>query len=48
LLLITDGIDSQAVKSIEKTLRGDIDIRVSILGVGTSDGAPILREIKGL
>ena len=27
LLLITDGIDSQAIKSIEKTLRGDIDIR---------------------
>ena len=47
LLLITDGIDSQAVKSIEKTLRGDIDIRVSILGVGTSDGAPIPEGTQG-
>ena len=47
LLLITDGIDSQAVKSIEKTLRGDIDIRVSILGVGTYDGAPIPEGTQG-
>lgn len=39
LLLITDGIDSNAIATIEKTI--DAKHRLSILGVGTTTGAPI-------
>jgi Ca-activated chloride channel homolog len=39
LVLITDGVDKAAIKSVSNTLANNID--VFILGVGTPDGAPI-------
>ena len=40
-LLITDGVDSSAIKSIAEILSEAGDFRLSVLGVGTQDGAPI-------
>jgi Ca-activated chloride channel family protein len=39
--LITDGVDSSAIKSIAEILSEAGDFRLSVLGVGTQDGAPI-------
>ncbi len=41
LLLITDGMTSRARENIEQTLRNNTGFRLSILGVGSEDGAPI-------
>ena len=41
ILLITDGVDNAALESVNETLRQTGDFRLSILGVGTADGAPI-------
>lgn len=40
LLIITDGITEEARNVVQQTLRGKAT-RLSILGVGTADGAPI-------
>ena len=41
ILLITDGIDKSALSNIEPIISGEGNYRLSILGVGTTDGAPI-------
>tara|TARA_R110000822_G_scaffold60287_12_gene150258 strand:+ start:760 stop:2631 length:1872 start_codon:yes stop_codon:yes gene_type:complete len=41
LLLVTDGIHKYAHDSLNETIRNMGDFRLSILGVGTEDGAPI-------
>ncbi len=46
LLIITDGIAHDALNTVRRSLRGK-SVRLSILGVGTSDGAPIPRARGG-
>ena len=41
ILLITDGIDKSALSNIAPIISGEGNYRLSILGVGTTDGAPI-------
>jgi Ca-activated chloride channel family protein len=41
ILLITDGIDKSALSNIAPIISGEGNFRLSILGVGTTDGAPI-------
>ena len=41
ILLITDGIDKSALSNIAPIISGQGNYRLSILGVGTTDGAPI-------
>ena len=41
ILLITDGIDKSALSNITPIISGEGNYRLSILGVGTIDGAPI-------
>lgn len=40
ILLVTDGVVDQAIKSIEQQLQGR-SVRLSVLGVGSSEGAPV-------
>lgn len=40
ILLVTDGVVDQAVASIEQQLEGR-SLRLSVLGVGSSEGAPV-------
>ncbi len=47
LLLITDGITRDARANLEATLSRFPDFRLSVLGVGTSDGAPIPLDEQG-
>ncbi len=41
ILLVTDGIDKSALSNIAPIISGEGNYRLSILGVGTTDGAPI-------
>ena len=41
ILLITDGIDNSALQNVNQILSQQGDFRLSILGVGSADGAPI-------
>ena len=41
ILLITDGIDKSALSNIAPIISGEGNYRLFILGVGTTDGAPI-------
>lgn len=41
ILLITDGVTVDARENLQNTLRSKPDFRLSILGVGTDEGAPI-------
>lgn len=41
ILFITDGFTQQALENINATLRSFPDFRLSILGVGSDEGAPI-------
>ena len=41
LLFVTDGFVEEAVENLQRTLRGFPDFRLSILGVGSDEGAPI-------
>lgn len=41
LLFVTDGFVEQAVENLQQTLRSFPDFRLSILGVGSDEGAPI-------
>ena len=47
LLLITDGIPLSARDTLSETIRNMGDFRLSILGVGTKDGAPIPLGSQG-
>ena len=46
LLLITDGIEQDAAKNLRQQLRGQ-SLRLSILGLGTTGGAPIPMTAGG-
>ena len=41
LILITDGVTRAAMRTIDRTMRDATSYRLSILGVGTAEGAPI-------
>ncbi len=41
ILLITDGVDSSALQTVNDTLSQQGDFRLSVLGIGTTNGAPI-------
>ncbi len=41
LLLVTDDVSSSARETLDEIMRGMGNFRLSILGVGTNDGAPI-------
>ncbi|MAT50044.1 MAG: hypothetical protein CMK32_02540 [Porticoccaceae bacterium] len=41
LLFVTDGMTREAIENIHSTLRSFPNFRLSILGVGTEDGAPV-------
>ncbi|MBQ0711424.1 MAG: VWA domain-containing protein [Porticoccus sp.] len=47
LLLITDGVPLSARDTLSETIRNMGDFRLSILGVGTKDGAPIPLGSQG-
>lgn len=41
LLLVTDGIPAKAVPAMDALMRAHPNVRLSVLGVGTAEGAPI-------
>ena len=41
ILLVTDGVTSDARENLHRMMRGNPDFRLSVLGVGSDDGAPV-------